>query len=198
MRKLSLVVFNLVIALFLYSCTLTDVDESAKITGVVTNSSGAGMDNVLLQVKTTTNDWTVYTSSDGKYTIDLPSGGTGFITFSKEGYTTQMIKTAFAGGERQTIDVKMNTLVEDAYVKTEFSNISVRNIAGKQLVRVQTNVKFEVECKDEWVKCSSDETAVYVEYTANLTSEPRLATIKLNAEYGLKCLIYITQDAKPA
>lgn len=198
MRKLSFVVFNLALALILYSCTLTDVDEPTKITGIVTNSSGNGIDNVSLQFKTTTNDWTVHTSSDGKYIINLPSGGTGFITLSKEGYTTKMITTALVGGEHQKINVKMNTLVEDAYVKTEFSNIFVKNNAGKQFVKVQTNVKFEVECKDEWVRCLSDEASVYIEYAANLTSEPRLATITLNAEYGLKCLIYITQDAKPA
>ncbi|WP_353334177.1 carboxypeptidase regulatory-like domain-containing protein [Bacteroides sedimenti] len=198
MRKLSFVVFNLALALILYSCTLTDVDEPTKITGIVTNSSGNGIDNVSLQFKTTTNDWTVHTSSDGKYIINLPSGGTGFITLSKEGYTTKMITMAIVGGEHQKINVKMNTLVEDAYVKTEFSNIFVKNNAGKQFVKVQTNVKFEVECKDEWVRCSSDEASVYIEYAANLTSEPRLATITLNAEYGLKCLIYITQDAKPA
>lgn len=197
MRKLSFVLLNLLVALVLYSCVLSEADEPTAIYGLVTDSSGSGMGNVSVQVKTETGEWAVNTSSDGKYIINMPSGGTGFIVYSKEGYTTQIKRTALVGGEHKKYDTRMNTFSEDAYFKVNVSDCYVKNNAGKLFPTIKTNVNFEIECKDDWIKCSNEGNNLTIEYTENQEPVMRTGTIALKAQYGLSATIKVNQVAGP-
>jgi len=197
MRNLNLLITEILFLFLISSCTITDVNEPVTISGKITDSSGTGISDVKILLETSSEKINAQTSSDGKYTLVIPNGGVAFATFSKEGYTSETKSIAFKGGENKAINLSMNTLKEDAYFRINISDVSVKNRRGSFSASIDTNVKYELSCKEDWIKCEIFSNNIYIEYDENKTLEKRTATITLNADFGFTHTIKITQDAGP-
>ncbi|MBP1631490.1 MAG: CarboxypepD reg-like domain, partial [Bacteroidetes bacterium] len=197
MRNLNLLITEILFLFLISSCTITDVNEPVTISGKITDSSGSGLSDVKILLETSSEKINAQTSSDGKYTLVIPNGGVAFATFSKEGYTSETKSIAFKGGENRAINLSMNTLKEDAYFRIITSDVSVKNRRGSFSVLIDTNVKYEFSCKEDWIKCEILSNNIYIEYDENKTLEKRTATINFNADFGLTHTIKITQEAGP-
>ncbi len=197
MRNLGLLITEILFLFLISSCTITDVNEPVTISGKITDSSGKGLPDVKILLETSSEKINAQTSSDGKYTLVIPNGGVAFATFSKEGYTSETKSIAFKGGENRAINLSMNTLKEDAYFRIITSDVSVKNRRGSFSVSIDTNVKYEFSCKEDWIKCEILSNNIYIEYDENKTLEKRTATITFNADFGLTHTIKITQEAGP-
>ena len=197
MRNLGLLITEILFLFLISSCTITDVNEPVTISGKITDSSGTGISDVKILLETSSEKINAQTSSDGKYTLVIPNGGVAFATFSKEGYTSETKSIAFKGGENKAINLSMNTLKEDAYFRINISDVSVKNRRGSFSASIDTNVKYELSCKEDWIKCEIFSNNIYIEYDENKTLEKRTATITLNADFGFTHTIKITQDAGP-
>ena len=197
MRNLNLLITGILFLFLISSCTITDINEPVTISGKITDSSGTGLSDVKILLETSSEKINAQTSSDGKYTLVIPNGGVAFATFSKEGYTSETKSIAFKGGEKRVINLSMNTIKEDAYFRIITNDVSVKNRGGSFSVSIDTNVKYEFSCKEDWIKCEIISNNLYIEYDENKTLEERTATITLNADFGLTHTIKITQDAGP-
>lgn len=197
MRNLNLLITGILFLFLISSCTITDINEPVTISGKITDSSGTGLSDVKILLETSSEKINTQTSSDGKYTLVIPNGGVAFATFSKEGYTSETKSIAFKGGEKRVINLSMNTIKEDAYFRIITNDVSVKNRGGSFSVSIDTNVKYEFSCKEDWIKCEILSNNIYIEYDENKTLEKRTATITFNADFGLTHTIKITQDAGP-
>lgn len=197
MRNLNLLITGILFLFLISSCTITDINEPVTISGKITDSSGTGLSDVKILLETSSEKINAQTSSDGKYTLVIPNGGVAFATFSKEGYTSETKSIAFKGGEKRVINLSMNTIKEDAYFRIITNDVSVKNRGGSFSVSIDTNVKYEFSCKEDWIKCEILSNNIYIEYDENKTLEKRTATITFNADFGLTHTIKITQDAGP-
>ena len=197
MRNLNLIITEILFLFLISSCTITDINEPVTISGKITDSSGTGISDVKILLETSSEKINTQTSSDGKYTLVIPNGGVAFATYSKEGYTSESKSMAFKGGENKVINLSMNTLKEDAYFRINISDVTVKNRKGSFSASIDTNVKYEFSCKEDWIKCEIISNNLYIEYDENKTLEERTATITLNADFGLNHTIKITQEAGP-
>jgi len=179
------------------SCILDKTNEEVTLSGKVTDSSGKAISEVSVTVELISDKTTTQTSSDGIYNAVVAHGGTARINFSKEGYTSQLIKTAFNNGASQAINIQMNTLMQDAFFKTDIQAATLPNTQGSLSIIVSTNVNFEVECTEDWVDCQIVDKSIIIKYKENETDLNRIAVIKLTAEYGLSSEITLTQMAGP-
>jgi len=197
MRNLNILITEILFLILISSCTITDINEPVTISGKITDSSGTGISDVKILLETSSEKVNTQTSPDGKYTLVIPNGGVAFATFSKEGYTSETKSIAFKGGEKRVINLSMNTIKEDAYFRINISDVSVKNRRGSFSASIDTNVKYELLCKEDWIKYEIFSNNIYIEYDENKTLEERTATITLNADFGLTHTIKITQDAGP-
>ena len=197
MRYLNIFILEILIILSLGSCVLNETDSPVSISGKISNSSGSGLTNVTIKINTSSDEITTKTDIEGKYTVTLPSGCAAFITYKKEGYTPQTRNTSLKGGDHKTIDLQMNSLKEDAFFKVNIDDSSVKNRKGSLQALINTNVNYEFECKDSWVKCNKTQTNFYIDYDENETLTTRTAIITLKADYGLTHVIKVIQDAGP-
>jgi len=197
MRNLNILITEILFLILISSCTITDINEPVTISGKITDSSGTGISDVKILLETSSEKVNTQTSPDGKYTLVIPNGGVAFATYSKEGYTSESKSMAFKGGENKVLNLSMNTLKEDAYFRINISDVSVKNRRGSFSASIDTNVKYELLCKEDWIKYEIFSNNIYIEYDENKTLEERTATITLNADFGLTHTIKITQDAGP-
>jgi len=89
------------------SCILDATKEEVILLGKVTDSSGAAISDVTVEVEFISGKITTYTSSDGSFSVVAAHGGTALIRLGKEDYIPQLVKTAFKSGESKTIDIRM-------------------------------------------------------------------------------------------
>lgn len=197
MHKIYFLIIEIFILLSFNSCALSDSSDPAIISGIITDSSGKGLSDVIIEVDALSGKIDTKTSANGEYTINMPSGESAVVTYSKDGYTVVKKEIAFRGGAHKSVDFKMNTYSEDAYFYAYIADNSVKDTKGRLYVTILANVNYEFECKDEWIKCTKSSSDFIIEYDENKTSEERTATITFNAEYGISKTLKIIQEAGP-
>jgi TonB-dependent starch-binding outer membrane protein SusC len=79
---------------------LPDADQQIRVSGTITDESGAGMPGVNIQVKGTTTG--VISDENGRYTVPVPSGNATLV-FSFIGFVTQEVPV----GGKATVDVSL-------------------------------------------------------------------------------------------
>ena len=92
------------------SCVLDKPKEEVILSGKVTDSSGAAISDVTINIELVSEKITIKTSSEGSFNVLISHGGVAIITFSKEDYIQRLVKTAFKDGESKTIDVRMSKI----------------------------------------------------------------------------------------
>ncbi len=197
MRHIYLIIIETIFLFSFISCTITDADNPVTVSGTITDSYNAGLGDVTVQLETTSGTEKVITDSNGKYIFNLPSGGTGNITFSKDKFTTQKKTIAFSGGSNKVINLQMKTLVEDSYFDINAENLSLSKIRGEVFATIHTNVDYEIEYKSDWIICSKSASSIIIKYDTNYTSEERKTTVLITTQYGKTITINITQEAGP-
>lgn len=197
MHKIYFLIIEIFILLSFNSCALSESSDPAIISGIITDSSGKGLPDVIIEVDALSGKIDTRTSSNGEYTINMSSGGSALVTYSKDGYTVVKKEIVSRGGAHKTINFKMNTYSEDAYFYAYIAENSVKDTKGRLNVTILANVNYEFECKDEWIKCTKSSSDFLIEYDENKTSEERTATITFNAEYGISKTLKIIQEAGP-
>ncbi len=197
MRYLYLLLFEILITLSFCSCVITDADNPVAILGTITDSYGKGLPEVTVQLETTTGTEEVLTNSDGKYIFNLPSGGTGTISFTKDKFTPQKKTIAFTGGVNKTINLEMKTLVEDSYFNIDSENLSLPKLEGEVFATIHTNTDYKIEYKSDWFTCTNTSSYITIKFGTNYTSEKRIANIQITNQYGKTITIKITQEAGP-
>jgi len=197
-RQFKLLIPFILFTFVFESCILDKSNEEVVLSGkVVDSSSGVAISDVNISVELVSDKIYTKTSSNGNYYIVIAHGGTACLVFSKEGYTSYSIEIVFKEGASKTIDVKMNTLEQDAYFLPEIKLKKVSNKQGAFSFLISTNVTFGVECKEDWVSIQKGDNSVVVVYKDNETEFERTAIIRLIAEYGIVWDITLTQDAGP-
>jgi hypothetical protein len=197
MRHIYLIIIEFILLFSFNSCTITEADDPVIVSGTITDSYGAGLGDVTVQLETTLGTDEVITNSNGKYIFNLPSGGTGSIIFSKDRFTTQKKTIAFAGGSNKVINLQMKTLVEDSYFDINAKDLSFSKIGGEVFATVHTNMDYEIEYKSDWIICSKHASSIIIKYDTNYTSEERKATVLITTQYGKTITINVTQEAGP-
>ncbi|WP_165041763.1 carboxypeptidase regulatory-like domain-containing protein [Dysgonomonas sp. ZJ709] len=192
-----IIVTSVLLFLILGSCTLDDVYEPVLISGTITDSLGVKLSGVMVKIESTSDNRNVETSSDGTYSITLSQGGTSYLVFTKEGYTSLSRNLSLKGGEQRILDLKMATLAEDAYLNIGVKDTLVTNKKGEMLISAATNIHFEITCDADWVTLEKWTSTFTIKYDENKTLEERTATIELKGEYGLVQTMKVTQMAGP-
>ena len=189
-----LIVFALLCTLC-QSCLIDKTDDEVLISGIIKDSAGNGIAGVKVTLESLTSNITAETSSTGHYSLNVPSAGTAYIFFSKEGYTPQSKTIAYKGGENLAVNMSLNSLSEDAYFTVKSDDVQLRNTSGFYSILVETNISFEVECDADWLNIKKEKTYISFDYTENKTIEKRTATITFKAEYNITKTIKVVQDA---
>lgn len=184
--------------LMLKSCMISDVDDPIVILGTVTDSSGKGIENVSVKVKNASGNTDIQTSSSGKYSITISSGGVLYITFEKEEYTSKTENIILKGGTERTLDVRLNSLAEDAYCIVDTDDILLSNRGGSKFVYIYSNIDFDIECDATWCTFAKSSAGFSFDFLENETPEKRTAIISIKAAYGISHTIKIIQAEGPA
>lgn len=187
----------LVSCLLFLSCTISDIYDPCSITGKITDTSGKVLPDVTIHFTSEYGEKDVTTSSDGTYKISISGGSPVTITFSKEQYRPETTKLVVKGGERKTLDIKLLTLAEDAYLNLKQKVISVSHVGGTFSAGIATNVTYQYQCDATWITCNKVGQELYVKCDTNQVAEERSAIIILKAEYNLTDTIKIKQLAGP-
>jgi iron complex outermembrane receptor protein len=98
MRKFKLFLVTTIVVAFL-SIPSSIFSQSAKLSGTVSDNSGAGLSGVTVNVKGSTTG--TQTDGQGKYTISAPSSGT--LVFTSIGFTRKEVSIS----GRSTVDVTL-------------------------------------------------------------------------------------------
>ncbi|WP_029904848.1 carboxypeptidase regulatory-like domain-containing protein [Prevotella sp. 10(H)] len=195
MRNLSFIL-TAILCLAQASCVIDKTDDTVLISGIIKNSSGEGIQGVTVKVESTSGNIDTQSSSNGYYSFNMPSGGTAFLVFSKDGYTSQSKDARFRGGQKLEIDMTLNTLSEDAYLKVDKDYIEISNNSGKKSITVSTNVSYEVECEADWItNIKKIENIVSFSYSNNEEPAERTAVIKFKGEYEQVKAVTVKQMA---
>jgi hypothetical protein len=126
MDSRRIVVKFLLVVVALFCSTGLRAQDSATLTGLVTDSSGAAIPGVSVQlVNTTTNAaYKAVTNGSGSYTLANVPPGPGYkITFSRDGFRSEVVTDIYlsvdntrtqnaklsAGGSTQTVEVSAST-----------------------------------------------------------------------------------------
>ena len=155
MRKLRLSIFVLVTltVAFLPSLTMGQVAITGKITGVVTDPSGAAVPNATVTVKSTAlmASRTTNTSADGSYLFDLLPPGTYEVTITSNGFRgfseTGVVLTA---GFTATVNVQL--LVGEVNQTVKVEGIPVVDLQNNQTATTfdQTLLQEIPSGRDPW------------------------------------------------
>ncbi len=197
MRYLYLFIIEALILASFNSCILNETAEPVTISGTITNSSGIGIPQVAIEIDASSEKISTITGTDGTYSITVPTGGTAIITLSKEGYTTRTKHIAFGMGDHKIFNLKMNTLIQDSYFKVDMTEASVKKMKGEVYASITTNIDFDFDCKEDWIKCTKYKNGITIIYDTNYSFEERSATVTLTSEYENIQTIKITQEAGP-
>lgn len=178
------------------SCVIDNVDDPASVSGVISGTSGSGVSGVKITVKSDLTDIAGETASDGSFSLSMPSGGTAYLTFTKEGYTPQSKGVVFRGGDAITVNVKLTTLAEDSFFIVEKEDFLFKSTGGYGLISIRTNVAYELKCDADWIEVGGKNSGLFT-CLENKTSQARTTVIRLEAEYGHTETITVKQEAAP-
>ncbi len=187
----------LVVIASLSSCTeLTD--DTVIVSGKITNTSGAGLPDADILLSFGTTNYTEKTDPNGNFRISLGQGGTGFLSISKEGYSSSSQYFTLMDGDHKKINQPLKTISESSYLIIDINKVSVRNIAGTINTLIKTNTTFEVENTTDWIEYTIKYgNELIINYKENDDPTERTGTIKIKGKYGLYHEIVITQDPGP-
>jgi len=191
--KLALII----LLLTLTSCVISSYNDPCSLSGKVTDSAGKGISNVIIIAESALIKDTIKTSSDGSYIINFLNGGAVDLVFSKTGYTGISSNLVLLGGEKKVLDIKLNALSEDAYFNVGLKEKTILNTGETFSAGISTNVSYEYESMGAWITCTKTGSELYIKCDSNETSEERITTVILRAEYNLKDTIKIKQLAGP-
>lgn len=194
-QQISVMVVLLFIA---SSCALSNADEPVTFFGRVTDTAGNGLADVEVGVYFTRDSAFASTDTKGNYSIKIPLAGRMDLFFRKEGFATYNKRFFLLGGHKERIDLLLKTLSEDAYFNLETHEITLYNYGGFASTLVTTNVDYEIESQPSFLQCTTTPKRIYVEGYPNYTSEERSGLVIIEAEYGLRDTLIVTQMAGPA
>jgi len=187
----------IILTVSLTSCIISNYDQPCRISGKVTDTSGKGIGDVIIAPNEAPSKETTKTASDGSYKIDFLTGGTVNLAFSKVGYTGKTSDFVLLGGEKKVLDVKLNTLSEDAYFKVATKEKTILNTGESFSTGINTNVSYEYESMSPWITCVKYGSDLSIKCDSNETLVERNAIIILRAEYNHNDTIKIKQLAGP-
>jgi hypothetical protein len=187
----------IILTVSLTSCIISNYDQPCSISGRVTDTSGKGIADVIITPNEAPSRETTKTASDGSYKIDFTTGGTVNLAFSKVGYTGKTSDFVLLGGEKKVLDVKLNTLSEDAYFKVATKEKMILNTGESFSPGINTNVSYEYESNAPWITCVKYGSDLSIKCDSNETLVERNAIIILRAEYNHNDTIKIKQLAGP-
>jgi len=179
------------------SCVISNYDDPCSISGKVTDSAGKGISNVIISSTSGTSKDSITSSLDGKFTLNVLKGGPINLFFSKAGYTGKSSNLVILGGEKKVLDIKLNTLTEDAYFNVELNKKIVLNTGEIFSVYISTNLSYDYESKAPWITCTKSSLGFTIKCDSNEINEERNACIILRAEYNHTDTITIKQYAGP-
>ncbi len=134
------------ILLFLLSVASTVIAQvdRATLNGTVTDTSGAVIQNVKVELVSTTTGFQreTVTSSKGTYQVPALTIGTYKITISKEGFKPEVIENVeFAVGQARTIDAKLQVGAQAEVVEVQAAEALNRSSAEVGVVIESQQIK---------------------------------------------------------
>ena len=134
------------ILLFLLSVASTVIAQvdRATLNGTVTDTSGAVIQNVKVELVSTTTGFQreAVTSSKGSYQVPALNIGTYKITISKEGFKPEVIENVeFAVGQARTIDAKLQVGAQAEVVEVQATDALNRSSAEVGVVIESEQIK---------------------------------------------------------
>ncbi len=95
--------------LILCSCSLSNVESPATISGKIIDSRGIVITEVTASFRSPSFE-SVSNSTDGNFKFTLTSGGGPIeIIFSKVGYTQKIYRSVLLGGDNKIVDITLQT-----------------------------------------------------------------------------------------
>ncbi len=181
----------------LSSCALNDFNEPCSITITIVDTANKGINDVAIEYTTETEKAEVKTDVDGKVKIKLAKSGICSITYSKIGFTTQSAQYIVYSNENKTVEIKLKSLLEDAFLKTSEKEVTFQNTGVDKYVGVNTNVNFEIESTANWLSYTKSQNGITLKCDSNQTELERFATVIIRGNYNQKDSIKIRQLAGP-
>ena len=181
----------------LTSCVISSFDDPCSISGKITDSAGKGISSVIITSKSGSLKDSIKSSMDGNYKINFINGGQLNLFFSKTGYTWKSSDLVLLGGEKKVMDIKLNSLSEDAYFKVGLKDKTILNIGEIFSADIRTNVSYKYESKASWITCTKSGSDLIIKCDSNETRNERSTIVILKAEYNHTDTIKIKQSAGP-